>query len=40
MRWLYRILRIVNDVNAIKRGTYGRRVRNRMARKAIRRLMK
>lgn len=40
MRIILRFLRILNDVNAIKRGTYGRRVSRQLLNKGIRRFFR
>lgn len=36
-RWLYRMLRMSNDIDAVRRGTIGKRLVRRHARKTIRR---
>ncbi|HLQ73642.1 MAG TPA: hypothetical protein VK125_05375 [Bacillota bacterium] len=37
---IYKLLRISNDLNAIRRGRIGKRIGRRIARKGIRRLFK
>lgn len=39
-RNIYRLLRISNDINAIRRGRFGRRIRRRATWRILRRIFK